>query len=163
MTSSSAISPSRHQVVVTSPGDVSPSALRAVAEGLARLVAEVAEAIFRAPTVLVDDLDADTATALDRLLASLGLESRVAPHGEAPAEATPLDVAIQVQDVARVAAVTESLADFLGVSAQRAFGLLATRGRSICISPRMPAFRPGFRPACVRSSRRSVQDGSRLV
>lgn len=126
MTSISAISPSRHQVVVTSPGDVSPSALRAVAEGLARLVAEVAEAIFRAPTVLVDDLDADTATALDRLLASLGLESRVAPHGEAPAEATPLDVAIQVQDVARVAAVTESLADFLGVSAQRAFGLLAT-------------------------------------
>ncbi|MDX1465981.1 MAG: hypothetical protein R3215_09810 [Halomonas sp.] len=126
MTSSSAISPSRHQVVVTSPGDVSPSALRAVADGLARPVADVAEAIFRAPTVLVDDLDADTATALDRLLASLGLESRVAPQGEAPPEVTYFDVAVQVQDVARIATVTESLADFLGVSSQRAFGLLAT-------------------------------------
>lgn len=122
----SALPHARHQVVVTSPGDVSPSALRAVADGLARPVAEVAEAIFRAPSVLVDDLDADTATALDRLLASLGLESRVAPDGEAAPFETSLDVAVQVQDVARIAAVTESLADFLGVSAQRAFGLLAT-------------------------------------
>lgn len=122
----SALPHARHQVVVTAPGDVSPPALRAVADGLARPVAEVAEAIFRSPTVLVDDLDADTASALDRLLASLGLESRVAPHGEALPEEPPLDVAVQVLDASRIAAVTESLADFLGVSAQRAFGLLAT-------------------------------------
>lgn len=126
MTSSLAVSPSRLQVVVTSPGDVTPVALRALAEGLARPVAEVADAIFRAPSVLVDDLDADTATALERLLASLGLESRVAPHGQALPDAPRLDVAVQVQDAARIAAITESLAAFLGVSSQRAFGLLAT-------------------------------------
>lgn len=126
MTSRTVSPPSRHQVVVTSPGDVTPAALRAVAEGLARPVAEVADAIFRAPTVLVDDLDVDTATALDRLLASLGLESRVAPHGETLADDAPLDVAVQVRDVSYIATVTESLAAFLGVSTQRAFGLLAT-------------------------------------
>ncbi|MEQ6889427.1 hypothetical protein ABE957_12155 [Halomonas sp. CS7] len=126
MTSSLAVSPSRLQVVVTSPGDVTPAALRALAEGLVRPVTEVADAIFKAPTVLVDDLDADTATALDRLLASLGLESRVVPHGEVLPNDSRLDVAIQVQDAARIAAITESLATFLGVSSQRAFGLLAT-------------------------------------
>ncbi|MEQ6918143.1 hypothetical protein [Halomonas aquatica] len=122
----SAMHHERHQVVVTSPGDVTPPALRAVADGLARPVAEVADAIFRSPTVLVDDLDADTASALDRLLASLGLESHVAPHGEALQDDAPLDVAVQVQDAARIAPVAESLASFLGVSTQRAFGLLAT-------------------------------------
>jgi len=126
VTRSSAVPHARYQVVVTSPGDAIPSTLRAVADGLARPVSEVAEAIFRAPTVLVDDLDTETATALDRLLASLGLESHVAPHGQVLPDEVLLDVAVQVQDAARVSAVTESLGAFLGVSTQRAFGLLAS-------------------------------------
>ncbi|WP_108446642.1 hypothetical protein [Halomonas denitrificans] len=154
MTSRTASSPPRHQVIVTSPGDVTPAALRAVAEGLARPVAEVADAIFRAPTVLVDDLDADTATALDRLLASLGLESRVSPHGEALADDASLDVAVQVLDVTHIATVTESLAAFLGVSTQRAFGLLATPPGVVL---------GGVGAAAVESLARRLGEGARVT
>lgn len=126
MASGSALAQVRHQVVINSPGDATPAALRIVADGLARPVTEVAEAVFRSPTVLVDDLDAETATELDRLLTSLGLESYVACHGEVLQDAALFDVAVHVQDISRMASVSESLASFLGVSTQHAFEVLAT-------------------------------------
>ncbi|NAW35733.1 hypothetical protein [Halomonas alimentaria] len=117
---------SRYQVVVTAPGDVTPAALAAIAEGLSRPVPDVAGAILRAPCVLVDDLDAETASALERLLLGLGLEAGVTPHADSVEPPVPLDVAVRVLDVACLAEITNGLAAFLGTTPQQAFALLAT-------------------------------------
>ena len=122
----SSMAQSRYQVVVTAPGDVTPAALAAVAEGLSRPVPDVAGAILRAPCVLVDDLDAETASALERLLLGLGLEAGVTPHADPVAPPVALDVAVRVLDVACLPEITEGLAAFLGTSPQQAFALLAT-------------------------------------
>lgn len=116
---------SRWQLIVTSIGRLSLAQLPVLSRGLSRSLHEVAETLCHAPALLVDDLDHATSHALHELLEGLGLEVRFEPHGT-PVPPTPLfEVAVHVNDPSRTPDVAESLAEFLGIEADRAFALLA--------------------------------------
>ncbi|MCV6585270.1 MAG: hypothetical protein OIF47_07030 [Marinibacterium sp.] len=116
-----------YRIVITSIGDARPSDAASIAVGLGVPVNRVLEAVYRAPSVLVDGLDAPTARQMGDLLGSLGCGVDVqSANGPAPAPADLYDVALHIEDTARYGAIVDALAGFLGAKPDDAARLVAT-------------------------------------
>ena len=95
--------------------------------GLNVPVATAMEALYRAPSVLVDGLSRDIGDQMLKLLSDLGCVVTLDPNSAAPIkEAQLFDVALHVSDVARFGDISSALAAFLGTSAEEAGRLLST-------------------------------------
>jgi hypothetical protein len=115
------------RIVFHSIGGAAPGNAAAIALGLGMPVAPVMEALYRAPSVLVDGLTAEIGDRMRALLSELGCHVTLDPMtAPLPAPAALHDVALHVTDTARYADIIASLAEFLGTPGEDAARLVAT-------------------------------------
>lgn len=113
------------RVVVTSVGEATPAASAAVAKGLGLPTDQIVACCYRAPAVLVDEIDRDRAEQIAELLASIGFEIDIQPDDAAPpGPQFCYDVALYLREPARLQDCADVLADFIGTGTDEALGLL---------------------------------------
>ena len=114
-------------IVITSPGTIDMTAIRALAKALERPVAQLAKAIYHAPTVLVRGLGSDQEADLLRACCQLGLDVE-ARSGDQPFDRATarFDLAAYVTDPAAVPATIEVISRVVGISAEQAYMMLST-------------------------------------
>ncbi|WP_203567271.1 hypothetical protein [Aestuariimicrobium ganziense] len=106
-----------HRVVLQSIGSATPHVAAQVGLGLGVPVPQMVTAFYRAPSVLVDDLDQPRAAELAALLADLGCQAHAEPcDEEPPARGTLFDVAVHVVDESQFDAMVAAVASFVGCS-----------------------------------------------
>jgi len=105
--------------------------LAVVAQGMSLPVSEVATRVWRAPAILVDQVDRDTADHLVSILQEVGLETAVADSSQPVPTPTLYDLAVQVTDARRVGEIVKALSTVLGLEPIKAYELLATPPGSI--------------------------------
>lgn len=115
------------RLVFQSIGDAVPGNAASIAVGLGVPVAPVMEALYRAPTVLVDGLTAAIGARMRDLLTEMGCNVTLDPMSSPPpVPATLHDVALHVTDTTRHGAIVDALAAFLGTRPDDAARLIAT-------------------------------------
>jgi hypothetical protein len=118
-----AVAPTR-DVHVLSVGSASPRIAKAVADGLGLPVEAVVDAFYRAPARLVSRLDATAAARLAAFLRELGVDATDVDSGPPPARPALLDIAIDLDELARCDEIAAALAAFTGTSVDAARALL---------------------------------------
>lgn len=112
--SPTALAPSQ-RVVVESIGSARPALAGLLASQLGLPANQVANALYKAPSVLLEALPQEQACGLANILQQAGLSVRVEPNNvPRPAAAATFDIALYVSDVADLPACCERLAGFLG-------------------------------------------------
>lgn len=118
---------SAKRLLILSIGTAAPASIASIAIGLSVPVHRVMEAIYRAPTVLVDGLAADVAQEMGLLLTELGcqvaIESAALP---APAPEPLFDLALHITNAARYGDIVAGLRAFLGTTQTDTEKLVAT-------------------------------------
>lgn len=115
------------RLVFHSIGGAAPGDAAAIALGLGVPVTPVMEALYRAPSVLVDGLSPEIGDRMRALLTEMGCRVTLDPMtAPVPAHAPLHDVALHVANTARYGAITAALAGFLGTSTEDAARLVAT-------------------------------------
>ncbi|MFN3580091.1 MAG: hypothetical protein ACK4VV_06425 [Pseudomonas sp.] len=103
------------RLVVESIGSASPGLAGVLASQLGMPPSQVANALYKAPAVLLDKLPMPHAQGLAEILSQAGLDIRIEPsHGPAPKAADSLDIALYLHDPACLATCCERLSRFLG-------------------------------------------------
>lgn len=115
------------RIVFHSIGGAAPGNAAAIAIGLGVPVTPVMEALYRAPSVLVDGLSAEIGGRMRALLTDMGCRVTLDPMtAPLPAPAPLQDAALHITDTARYGAITSALAEFLGTPGEDAARLIAT-------------------------------------
>ena len=124
--SPTALAPSQ-RVVVESIGSARPALAGLLASQLGLPANQVANALYKAPSVLLEALPQEQACGLANILQQAGLAVRVEPNDmPRPAAAVTFDIALYVTDVADLPACCERLARFLGCLPAAVLGLLSS-------------------------------------
>lgn len=114
-------------LIVESPGRVDMTGISVVASALGVPVRSLSQAIYGAPSVLARDLPAEQLSALQDNFTRLGLHVTRAPNDVLiPKQLETFQLAVHIEDPARIPHAIETLARVTGVSADRAFRMLAT-------------------------------------
>lgn len=114
-----------YRVLVKSVGSALPSVTAKIAAGLGLPVSAVISRLYRAPTILVDEVDQPVALHLSSFLNDLGYQTEVQNSAEpAPAQASLYDVAIYIEDTRQLEHAVKSLAHFVGMSEAEASGMI---------------------------------------
>jgi hypothetical protein len=116
----------RRNIVVKSIGSARPRIVVAIAHGLAIPIDQALRAIYRAPAVLVRDIEPALADRLTALLADSGLETEITGPEADPAPSMLFDVALHLLEPASVSGVAEAVADFCACDTARALSLMTT-------------------------------------
>lgn len=123
--SSPAAYPADRRVVVESIGSARPALAGVLAHQLGVAPERVANALYRAPAILLDALSAHQAEGLASILQQAGLVVRIedaaAPRPQAEAV---YDIALYIEDIADLPACCERLGGFLGCPPAAALTLL---------------------------------------
>lgn len=115
------------RLVFHSIGGASPGNAAAIALGLGVPVTTVMEALYRAPSVLVDGLSETIGTRMLALLSEMGCRVSLDPmSAPLPEPATLFDVALHVTETTRYDEITGALAAFLGTLPGEAGRLIST-------------------------------------
>lgn len=115
------------RIVFHSIGTASPANAASIAIGLGVPVNTVLEAVYRAPSILIDGLPQDIGDQMAGLLTDLGCKvSLDAMHAPIPAPAPLFDVALHITETARYGDITAALAGFLGTKPEEAARLIST-------------------------------------
>lgn len=116
-----------YRLVVCSIGKATPASAKSIALGLGVSVQSVLNALYRAPSILVDRVTFDIAEQMQSLLASLGYETRIDACDQplAPADEY-FDIAAYITDVQAYDRILDELARFLGTTVADASHLLTT-------------------------------------
>lgn len=108
-------SAANQRLVVESIGSASPGLAGVLASQLGMPPSQVANALYKAPAVLLDKLPLSHARGLADILSQAGLNIRVEPcQSPAPSASSSLDIAVYLQDPACLASCCERLSRFLG-------------------------------------------------
>ncbi|MEH6565903.1 MAG: hypothetical protein V7756_11310 [Halopseudomonas sp.] len=115
------------RLVVESVGSAQPGLAGLLARQLGLPASRVANALYRAPSVLLDDLQPTQAQGLASILQQAGLQIRVEPSDlPGPQAGKPLDIALYVRDITQLPTCCERLAHFLGCRPEAALQMLLT-------------------------------------
>ena len=116
-----------YRLVVTSIGTATPASAKSIALGLGVSVQSVLNALYRAPSILVDRVSVDIAEQMQTLLASLGYETRIDSSDQplTPADGY-FDIAAYITDVQAYDRILDELARFLGTTAAETSHLLTS-------------------------------------
>ncbi|WP_425221324.1 hypothetical protein [Pseudomonas sp.] len=115
------------RVVVESIGSARPALAGLLASQLGLPANQVANALYKAPSVLLEALPQEQACGLASILQQAGLAVRVEPNSvPRPAAAATFDIALYVTGVADLPACCERLARFLGCLPAAVLGLLSS-------------------------------------
>ncbi len=105
-----------YSVVIQSIGRASLASAAAVAKGLGIRAADVVQCLYRAPAILVDQIEERVAAHLATLLGSMGFHADALPSAAAPPKDCELfDVALYMQDANRLGEAAERYAEFTGL------------------------------------------------
>jgi hypothetical protein len=116
-----------HRLVVCSIGRATPASAKSIAIGLGVSVQSVLNALYRAPSVLVDRVSPDIAEQMQSLLTSLGFETRIDPCSQPLTPASEfIDIAGYITDVDAYDHILNELSLFLGTSSEEAARMLNT-------------------------------------
>ncbi|MEH6491988.1 hypothetical protein [Halopseudomonas sp.] len=115
------------RVVIESVGSAQPGLAGLLARQLGLPANRVANALYRAPSVLLEDLPPAQAQGLANILQQAGLHIRVEPSNTpAPQAGKTLDIALYVRDISQLPACCQRLAHFLGCRPEAALNMLLT-------------------------------------
>ena len=116
-----------HRVSVLSVGSAQPDAARVIATGFNVEPEEAVRCIYRAPSVLVEDVEAPVAAELVKLLNRVGLEVESQPMTEKPRPPARLyDVGVYVGDERRAVEAADVIGEFMGASRDNVLDILRT-------------------------------------
>jgi len=105
------------RVCVLSVGRALPGAARAIAAGFGIEPEEAVARIYRAPSVLVEEVESETAAELVTLLGQIGLDvESQAISSERPAPSRLYDVNMYVPDARRVSEAAAIVGEFIGAT-----------------------------------------------
>lgn len=115
------------RIVFHSIGTAAPGNAAAIALGLGVPVNTVLKAVYRAPSVLIDELPRDIGNQMQALLTDLGCNVSLDPMtAPVPAPSALFDVALNVTDTGQYAQMNRDLASFLGTTPGEAGRLIST-------------------------------------
>ncbi len=118
---------SAQRVVVESVGSASPGLAGLLARQLGLPASRVANALYRAPSVLLEDLPPVQAQGLANILQQAGLHIRVEPSSTpSPQPGKVLDIALYVRNITQLPECCQRLAHFLGCRPEAALNMLLT-------------------------------------
>lgn len=113
-------------LIIESPGQVDMTGISVMASALGVPVRSLSQAIYRAPSVLARDLPAENLPELLDHCANLGLDAAHAPNDVTlPENADTFELAVHIENAARIPHAVETLARVTGVAAEQAFRMLA--------------------------------------
>lgn len=115
------------RIVINSVGTARPSVSVAIAKGLGLPASTVIGRMYRAPSVLVDGINATVADRMAGMLTEIGYQAEVQDMATPVPDNVPLyDVAIYIEDARKVQSAVKKLATFIGVSESKATELIFT-------------------------------------
>ncbi|GAA6132402.1 hypothetical protein [Halopseudomonas sabulinigri] len=118
---------SAQRVVVESVGSAQPGLAGLLARQLGLPASRVANALYRAPSVLLEDLPPAQAEGLASILQQAGLHIRLeASDTPRPQPGKTLDIALYVRNIAQLPECCQRLAHFLGCRPEAALNMLLT-------------------------------------
>ena len=117
---------SKKHVSVVSIGKARPRTAVAVAHGLGLPIEKTLTAIYRAPSLLVSDVDAHLADKLTSLLEQVGLETEVSDKPPVFEEKPLFDIALRLTNPASAHDVADALASFCACDTERALNMMIT-------------------------------------
>ncbi|TVQ72234.1 MAG: hypothetical protein EA373_03010 [Oceanospirillales bacterium] len=114
-----------YRVTVLSIGTATAAATKVIASGLNVPAEKVAEKLYRAPSVLADNLTEETCKQLASLIQNIGIEVKI-EYCDAPApQPTELfDISVQMTDIENLPKVVANLSPFLGIDETSVISLL---------------------------------------
>ncbi|MGY6409878.1 MAG: hypothetical protein ACXIUV_02445 [Alkalilacustris sp.] len=115
------------RIVVTSIGTAGPAAVAAVAKGLGVPLSRAVACLYRAPSVLAENVPSPAADDMVRLLRGIGFDAHAtAPDTPPPPPERLFDVALHLSDPRAADSTAEALAAFAGLTAQAALEMILT-------------------------------------
>ncbi|WP_151671942.1 hypothetical protein [Nitrincola schmidtii] len=116
-----------YRLTVTSIGNATALATKVIASGLNLAPEKVAEKLYRAPSILADNLTEDICQQLATLIQDLGIEVRVESSETPPPPPSELyDISVQISEIEHLPSVVEKLSPFLGINETQIISLLIT-------------------------------------
>lgn len=114
-------------VVIDSLGSATLNSAAAIARGLGVSAAQVVHCLYRAPAILADRLEAHLAEQLTGVLQSIGYDVRMIREDECRIAPAPLyDIAVYLEDVARLDEAAARLGKFIGMDSEEAVRAIIT-------------------------------------
>ena len=127
MDMSSNTAETQNRLTVLSIGTASAISAKAIADGLQTSSDKVAEKLYRAPAVLVDNLSVQASESLAELIQNLGIDVRIEPSDAPPPPPNELfDISIHFNDIESLPKVAYQLSAFLGTDTATIVQLLLT-------------------------------------
>ncbi|MEH6356765.1 MAG: hypothetical protein V7760_12190, partial [Marinobacter sp.] len=116
-----------YALIIRSPGQVDMAGITVMASALGVPVRALSQDIYRAPSILARDIPADSLPELLSHCASLGLDVTSASNdATVPQTVKTFQLAIHIEDAARIPHAVETIARVTGVSPDQVFRMLAT-------------------------------------
>ncbi len=114
-----------YRILIKSVGSAPPATAAALAKGLGLPTATVISRLYRAPAILVDQIDKPTAQQMLALLSEIGYDAELQPTSSAAPDLAPLyDVAIYITEARQLPHAVTTLANFGGLSEADASNLI---------------------------------------
>lgn len=109
-------------VIINSLGSATLSSASAVAKGLGITTAQVVNCLYRAPAVLVDQIEHSLASHLTKILIEIGYDASLCPQQDIdiPSQPPLYDVAIYLKHPERFSTAVDKLSQFIGLSPEDA-------------------------------------------
>lgn len=118
---------SSYRLTVVSIGTATATAAKVIASGLNAPVEKVAEKLYRAPSVLAENLTQEMGQQLATLIQNMGIEIKIESNDLPPPLPSELfDISIQIADIQYLPQIVEQLSPFLGVDEASVVSLLIT-------------------------------------
>jgi hypothetical protein len=116
-----------YTLIIRSPGQVDMAGITVMASALGVPVRALSQDIYRAPSILTRDIPADSLPELLSHCASLGLDVTSASNdATVPQTVQTFQLAIYIEDSARIPHAVETVARATGVAPDQVFRMLAT-------------------------------------
>lgn len=112
-------------IIIQSIGTAKPGITKVLSEAFAVNHQLLTQMIYNAPSVFLHKIDDETAQKANALLSELGLD--VSEHNAdepLPSPSEKIDIALYIQNPAKIQEIAQQLADFIGINEKEAFGLL---------------------------------------
>lgn len=122
----------RYRLVIDSLGHATPASAAAVAKGLGMPASEVIRCIYRAPSILVEDIDFALAENLSSMLKSIGFTVSIHSLKDcSPTTPKLFELAVYLKDISRFSEAANRLSSFLGAPIDEARKMLLTAPGSV--------------------------------
>ena len=116
-----------YRLTILSIGTATASAVKVIASGLNLPAEKVAEKLYRAPSVLAENLTRNICLQLASLIQNMGIEIKIESNDLPPPLPSELfDISIQITDIHYLPQVVEQLTPFLGIDEASVVSLLIT-------------------------------------